>query len=239
MTRVLVVDDEPNLRHSVGYALRQEGFDVVQAEDGEQGLAAFRSARPHLVILDVMLPAVDGFEVCRRIRRESNVPVLMLTARGSELDRVVGLEIGADDYLVKPFSMRELVARVRAMLRRATYVNDQPSTADVVIRGDLEIDVARHLVLRDGVEVALRPKEFDLLLFLSRQPGRVFTRDQLLSAVWGLDHTGDSRTVDTHIKTLRDQLGDDAERPRWIETLRGVGYRFRETRGRAGATARP
>ncbi|MDP9265677.1 MAG: response regulator transcription factor [Chloroflexota bacterium] len=238
MTRVLVVDDEPNLRHSVGYALRVEGYDVVHAEDGEQGLAAFRSAKPDLVILDVMLPAMDGFEVCRRIRRESSVPVLMLTARGTELDRVVGLEIGADDYLVKPFSMRELVARVRAMLRRATATNDEASAQEVVLREGLQIDVPRHLVLRDGVEVALRPKEFDLLLFLSRQPGRVFSRDQLLSAVWGLQHTGDSRTVDTHIKKLREQLGDDADRPRWIETLRGVGYRFRETTDRGAAAAR-
>ncbi len=238
MTRVLVIDDEPNLRHSVGYALRQEGYDVAHADDGEQGLAAFKSARPDLVILDLMLPSMDGFEVCRRIRRESNVSLLMLTARGTELDRVVGLEIGADDYLVKPFSMRELVARVRAMLRRASAVNDQVSNQDVVVRGALQIDVARHLVLRDGVEVGLRPKEFDLLLFLSRQPGRVFSRDQLLSAVWGLQHAGDSRTVDTHIKKLREQLGDDAERPRWIETLRGVGYRFRDTTDRGVTAAR-
>ena len=231
MTRVLVVDDEPNLRHSVGYALRQEGYDVVVADDGEQGLVTFRRALTDLVILDVMLPGIDGFEVCRRIRRESNVPVLMLTARGTELDKVVGLEIGADDYLVKPFSMRELVARVRAMLRRAAATDEDASAEDVVVRGALRIDVPRHLVLRDGVELPLRPKEFDLLLFLSRRPGRVFSRDQLLSAVWGLQHAGDSRTVDTHIKNLRVQLGDDPEQPRWIETLRGVGYRFRESTG--------
>ncbi len=228
MGRILVIDDETNLRHTLGYALRQEGYDVVSAGDGEDGIALFASAAPDLVILDVMLPTMDGFEVCRRIRRTSNVPVLMLTARDTELDKVVGLEIGADDYLVKPFSMRELVARVRAMLRRSAQVPDAASPP-VIERGGLRIDVLKHRVIRDGKEITLRPKEFELLVALARSPGQVFTREQLLNTVWGFHYAGDTRTVDTHVKNLREQLGEDADAPRWIETLRGVGYRFRET----------
>ena len=227
MARLLVIDDEVNLRHTLGYTLRQEGYEVLSAADGEQGLAQFASGRPDLVILDLMLPKMDGLEVCRRIRRESTVPVLMLTARDTELDKVIGLEVGADDYLVKPFSMRELVARVRAMLRRAATPAAEASD-EVIERPGLRIDTARHRVTRDGAEIALRPKEFDLLVYLARQPGRVFAREQLLGAIWGLDRAGDSRTVDTHVKTLRDQLGETADAPRWIETVRGVGYRFRE-----------
>lgn len=228
MRRVLVVDDEANLRHTLGYALRQEGYEVLTAEDGEDGLEQFRNAKPDLVILDVMLPRLDGFEVCRRIRRQSDVPILMLTARDTELDKVVGLEIGADDYLAKPFSMRELVARVRAMLRRAgrTAEAETPESAEI---GGLQIDVPKHRVLADGAEISLKPREFDLLAFLMSHPGQVFDRDQILTRVWGFDYAGDSRTVDTHVKTLREKLRDDAERPRWLETVRGVGYRFKES----------
>jgi DNA-binding response OmpR family regulator len=230
MSRVLVVDDEANLRHTLSYALRQEGFEVLTAENGEDGLQAFRTTKPELVILDVMLPRLDGFEVCRRIRRESDVPILMLTARDTELDKVVGLEIGADDYLAKPFSMRELVARVRAMLRRARRVNE-PEATEVVEIGGLQIDVPKHRVLADGIDISLKPREFDLLAFLMTHPGQVFNRDQILARVWGFDYAGDSRTVDTHVKTLRERLGDDADRPRWLETVRGVGYRFKEAAG--------
>lgn len=232
MRRVLVVDDEANLRHTLGYALRQEGYEVLTAENGEDGLATFRSAKPELVILDVMLPRIDGFEVCRRIRRESDVPILMLTARDTELDKVVGLEIGADDYLAKPFSMRELVARVRAMLRRARHASESEAT-DVIALGGLQVDVPKHRVSADGVDIGLKPREFDLLAFLMTHPGQVFNRDQILERVWGFDYAGDARTVDTHVKTLREKLGDDADRPRWVETVRGVGYRFKEP---AGAT---
>jgi DNA-binding response OmpR family regulator len=228
MRRVLVVDDESNLRHTLGYALRQEGYEVLTAENGEDGLEMFRTTKPELVILDVMLPRLDGFEVCRRIRRESEVPILMLTARDTELDKVVGLEIGADDYLAKPFSMRELIARVRAMLRRSRRVSE-PDTSEVVEIGGLQIDVPKHRVLKDGVDVNLKPREFDLLAFLMGHPGQVFNRDQILARVWGMDYAGYSRTVDTHVKTLRDRLGDDADRPRWVETVRGVGYRFKES----------
>jgi len=230
MRRVLVVDDEANLRHTLGYALRQEGYEVLTAENGEDGLETFRSAKPELVILDVMLPRIDGFEVCRRIRRESDVPILMLTARDTELDKVVGLEIGADDYLAKPFSMRELVARVRVMLRRARRPAE-PEATDVIELGGLQVDVPKHRVSADGITISLKPREFDLLSFLMSHPGQVFNRDQILARVWGFDYAGDSRTVDTHVKTLREKLGDDADRPRWVETVRGVGYRFKEPAG--------
>ena len=224
--RLLIVDDDANLRHTLGYALRQEGFEVIAAEDGERGLEAFRQDRPDAIVLDLMLPNVDGFEVCRRIRRESDVPILMLTARDTEIDKVVGLELGADDYLAKPFSTRELVARVRALLRRTRPV--RAPTPERLESGALQLDAARHRVTLDGREVALKPKEFDLLAFFTGHPGQVFGREQLLASVWGFDFAGDSRTVDTHVKTLREKLGDDAEHPRWIDTLRGVGYRFRE-----------
>jgi two-component system, OmpR family, alkaline phosphatase synthesis response regulator PhoP len=226
---ILVVDDETNLRHTLAYALRQEGYEVLTAEDGEAALESFKANAPDLVILDLMLPKLDGLEVCRRIRRQSDVPILMLTARDSELDRVVGLEIGADDYLVKPFSMRELVARVRAMLRRASRVAEPP-TMEVIDLEGLRLDVPKRRVTADGREVALTAKEFDLLAYLAARPGQVLTRDQIVAGVWGVDFSGDPRTVDTHVKTLRERLGDDADRPRWLETVRGVGYRMREGR---------
>ena len=227
MARIVLVDDDANLRHTLGYALRQEGFEVFAAEDGERGLEAFHQSRPDVVLLDVMLPNLDGFEVCRRIRKESDVPILMLTARDTELDKVVGLELGADDYLAKPFSTRELVARVRALLRRtrqpAAPVGERLESAGLLL------DAVRHRVTLEGREISLKPKEFDLLAFFMAHPGQVFGREQLLASVWGYDFAGDSRTVDTHVKTLREKLDDDAERPLWIDTVRGVGYRFRET----------
>ncbi len=227
MTRLLIVDDDVNLRHTLGYAFRQEGFEVVTADDGDGALVQFRQTHPDLVILDVMLPGRDGFEVARALRRESVVPVIMLTARDSELDKVVGLEIGADDYLAKPFSTRELIARVRAMLRRSRRAEPAPLDSRVEVDG-LILDGARHRVSMDGRELELKPKEFDLLAFFMAHTGQVFGREQLLASVWGYDFAGDSRTVDTHVKTLREKLGDSAERPRWVETVRGVGYRFRD-----------
>jgi len=226
VARIVLVDDDANLRHTLGYALRQEGFEVFAAEDGERGLEAFHQSRPDVVLLDVMLPNLDGFEVCRRIRKESDVPILMLTARDTELDKVVGLELGADDYLAKPFSTRELVARVRALLRRTR----QPaaSVGEPLESAGLLLDAVRHRVTLEGREIPLKPKEFDLLAFFMAHPGQVFGREQLLASVWGYDFAGDSRTVDTHVKTLREKLDDDAEHPLWIDTVRGVGYRFRE-----------
>ena len=226
--RILLVDDDANLRHALTYSLKREGFEVLAADDGKAGLESVRRDKPDVVVLDVMMPGLDGLEVCRRIRAESEVPVIMLTARDSEVDRIVGLEIGADDYLGKPFSTRELVARVRAMLRRSRRVAERPAGEQYEVDG-LVLDTVRHRVARDGDEVTLTPKEFDLLAFLMAHRGQVFGREQLLASVWGFDFAGDSRTVDTHVKTLREKLGENVDRPRWIETLRGVGYRFRES----------
>src|SRR5262245_18693539 len=203
---ILVIEDDSNLRTTIAYNLKREGYAVRAAEDGPAGLNLALDGQSDLVVLDLMLPGLDGFELCRRLRRESNVPILILSARGDEVDRVVGLEIGADDYLTKPFSMRELIARVRAMLRRAQLTRSTPE-AGVLRLGDLQIDPARRDVAIDGRLVALKPREFDLLLFLARHPGQVFSREQLLERVWGYDYAGDTRTVDTHVKTLRDKLG--------------------------------
>jgi DNA-binding response OmpR family regulator len=230
MSRILIVDDEPNLRHTVSYNLRREGHEVLEAADGEAALSTARGNMPDLVILDLMLPGIDGLEVCRRLRERSAVPILMLTARDTEVDRVVGLELGADDYLAKPFSMRELVARVKAILRRAeldraVLVATAPDRIDA---DGLTIHLGRRRVEAAGTEVGLKPREFDLLAFLARHPGQVFSRAQLLSQVWGYDYAGDTRTVDVHVRSLRTKLGDRADTPRWLETVWGVGYRFRE-----------
>lgn len=220
------MDDEPNLRHTLGYALRQEGYMVLEAEDGERALALLRTGHPDVAILDLMLPGIDGLEVCRRIRRESDVPVLMLTARDSEIDRIVGLEVGADDYLGKPFSTRELIARLRALLRRTR--RGVAAAGHVVLRSaGVEVDTGRRRVSYGGREVQLTAKEFDLLAFLMSRPGVALTREQVLVAVWGHAYAGDARTVDTHVKTLRAALDDSAGR-RIIETVRGIGYRFAE-----------
>jgi len=234
MAKILIVDDEPNLRHTVSYNLRRAGHDVLTAADGEAALAIAQEQTIDLVILDIMLPGIDGFEVCRRLRERGSVPVLMLTARDAEIDRVVGLEIGADDYLVKPFSMRELLARVKAMLRRAEMDRSaaQPEAEDWLEAGELAISLSQRRVTVAGAEVILKPREFDLLAFLARRPGRVFSRDQLLMEVWGYDFAGGTRTVDVHVRSLRDKLGDRADRPSWIETVWGVGYRFCEAKDR-------
>lgn len=232
MATILIVDDETNLRETVGYNLRREGHQVVMAADGPAAVAAVERQTPDLIILDVMLPGLDGFEVCRRVRQQSSVPILMLTAKDSEIDRVVGLELGADDYVVKPFSMRELVARVRAMLRRAQLTVSTSTSTGPGSRlevDELSVDLLRRRVTCRGQVVQLKPKEFDLLAYLAAHPGRVFTRDVLLENVWGYDYTGDTRTVDVHVRSLREKLGDSAETPRWIETVWGVGYRFRDT----------
>jgi DNA-binding response OmpR family regulator len=230
MARILIVDDEPNLRHTVGYNLRREGYEVVQAADGEAALTAAQSQPPDLVVLDLMLPGIDGLEVCRRLRQRSAVPILMLTARDTEIDRVVGLEVGADDYLAKPFSMRELMARVKAILRRADLdrAAQQPAAAERIAADGLVVHPGRRRVELDGAPITLKPREFDLLAFLAGHPGQVFSRAQLLTHVWGYDFAGDTRTVDVHVRSLRTKLGDRAEDSRWIETVWGVGYRFRE-----------
>ncbi len=222
---ILVVDDEPTLRETLAEALDADGFDVVTAADGRDALARFRERRPDLVVLDLMLPELSGIEVCRIIRQESGVPILMLTAKSSEVDKVVGLELGADDYVTKPFSLRELTARIRALLRRT----DQPSAEGpaAVSLGDLTVDLAGHRLLRDGVQVPLKPKVFELLAFLLRHPGQVFSREQLLEQVWGYDYAGETRTVDVHVHWLRSAIEPDPASPTLVHTVRGVGYVLR------------
>ncbi|MER3397792.1 MAG: DNA-binding response regulator [Chloroflexota bacterium] len=230
MPTILVVEDEPALQAAVGYNLRREGHRVLLAADGPTALALMAEG-PDLVILDLMLPGLDGFEVCRRIRQQSSVPIIILTARADEVDRVVGLELGADDYITKPFSMRELLARVKALLRRRDLILAElqagaAAGAERLVAGDLEVDLARHTVTRAGVPVNLTPKEFDLLAFLVRNRGRVFSAERLLGEVWGYANPVDPRTVAVHIRSLREKLEDDPSRPVLIETVRGVGYRF-------------
>jgi DNA-binding response OmpR family regulator len=229
MTTVLLVEDERTLLTTVAYSLRREGYTVKTAQDGEEALVMAAEA-PDLVLLDVMLPKIDGFEVCRRLRQKSSVPILMLTAKGDEVDRVVGLELGADDYLTKPFSMRELLARVKALLRRRELLAAEFGRAvpagERLSGGGLEIDIAAHSVTRDGSPVALTPREFDLLTFLVRNRGHVFSAERLLEQVWGYDHAVDSRTIPVHIRSLREKLEENPSDPKLIETVRGVGYRF-------------
>ncbi len=222
---ILVVDDEPTLRETLAEALEADGFGVITAVDGREALARFREHRPDLVVLDLMLPELSGVEVCRILRRESGVPILMLTARTSELDKVLGLELGADDYVTKPFSLRELTARIRALLRRTEQpVAEGPTTIGL---GDLTVDLAGHRLLRDGVVVPMKPRVFELLAFLLGHPGQVFSREQLLERVWGYDYAGETRTVDVHVHWLRATIEPRPAAPTLIHTVRGVGYVFR------------
>src|SRR5919204_784302 len=223
---ILVVDDEPTLRETLVDALEADGFRVVAAADGREALTQFRGERPDLVLLDLMLPELSGIEVCRIIRAESGVPIVMLTAKDSELDKVVGLELGADDYVTKPFSLRELTARIRALFRRTEKqaVEAPPAVVDL---GRVQADLAGHRLLRDGATVPIKPKAFELLAFLLRHPGQVFTRDQLLEHVWGYDYAGETRTVDVHVHWLRSQIEEDPGTPQLIHTIRGVGYVYR------------
>ena len=225
---VLVVEDEPNLLTALKYTLEQAGYDALTATDGESGLRLTRTREPDLVILDVMLPNIDGFEVCRMIRRESDVPILILTARGEEVDRVVGLELGADHYVTKPFSMRELMARIRNMLRRSVAPSSGSAGGDAeeFRSGDLTVDLTSHSVLLDGRPVDMKPREFSLIALLVANKRRAFTRDQILERLWGHDYIGDSRTVDVHVRWLREKIEPDPSKPRRIVTIRGVGYRF-------------
>jgi two-component system response regulator MtrA len=228
--RILVVDDEPTVREMVGLNLRSDGHEVVFASRGDDALAVARETDPDLVVLDVMLPGRDGLEVVRILRAESSVPILLLSARGEEMDRVIGLEVGADDYLTKPFAMRELLARVRAMLRRRRM--SEPSTGspddrrDAVVAGDIVVDPDRHEASVGGVPLALTAKEFGLLAYLARHPGIVLSREALLREVWGYAHPMDTRTVDVHVSALRQKVEEDPGRPRRILTVRGRGYRL-------------
>ena len=224
---ILVVEDEPTLRETLADALEADGFRVVTAADGREALAQFRGERPDLVILDIMLPELSGIEVTRIIRAESGVPIVMLTAKDSELDKVVGLELGADDYVTKPFSLRELTARIRSLFRRAEATATAGAGPTIVDLGQVQADLAGHRLLRDGQALPVKPKAFELLAFLIRNPGQVFTRDQLLEKVWGYDYAGETRTVDVHVHWLRSQIEDDPGQPVFIHTVRGVGYVFR------------
>lgn len=224
MTRVLVVDDEPALRDALSYALRQEGFEVEVREDGVSGLDAALEDSFDLVILDLMLPGLPGTEVCRRLRAESPIPIVMLTARGAELDRVMGLEVGADDYVTKPFSMAELIGRVRAILRRREL--DRAGVGDIRRVGGLELDSLRHRVRVDGEQVTLTPSEFRLLDLLAGEPERVFRRKEIMQHLWDSSYVGDQRACDIHISNLRRKLEADPANPKRIVTVRGVGYKL-------------
>ena len=225
--RILIVEDEPALAESVQYSLTREGFDVVVAPDGEEALERFRTGNPDLVILDLMLPRLSGLDVCRIVRGESSVPIVILTAKDGEADKVSGLELGADDYVTKPFSMRELVSRVRALLRRAGMAA-QPEPVEVLRGGPIELDVGKHEARVGGEPLALPPKEFELLEAFLRRKGRLLTRDFLIEEVWGPDYYGDTRTLDVHVKRLRQKVETDPHEPAHLLTVRGLGYRFVE-----------
>lgn len=221
--RILVVDDEPKIVKLAQDYLEQAGFQVISAADGTTALAVARRERPDLIVLDLRLPGMDGIDVCRAVRRDSAVPIIMLTARDSETDRLIGLEIGADDYITKPFSPRELVARVRAVLRR---VQGDVQQTGLIRANDLEIDLNGHSVTRHGQAVHLTPSEFTLLTILAQHPGQVFSREQLLEQLYGIAYDGFARSIDAHIKNVRQKLEDDPSNPRYVLTIYGIGYKF-------------
>ncbi len=230
---ILIVEDERALRETLSYNLKRQGYDVETASDGQLALEVARRMQPNLIVLDIMLPVLDGLEVCRILRGETSVPILMLTARDDEFDRVLGLELGADDYLTKPFSMREFLARVKALLRRVRMDRDESdslarqTTARALLEmDDLIIDIDRREVLLSGATLSLKPKEYQLLLFLAEHRGQVVSRDLILDRVWGWDYTGGSRTVDVHVRWLREKIETDPGNPTRIITVRGAGYRF-------------
>lgn len=233
--RILVVEDEPSLQETLVYNLEKQGYSVEAAGDGLTAIDSAHEQKPDLIILDIMLPGMDGFEVCKILRKEMTVPILMLTARDDEIDRVVGLEVGGDDYLTKPFSMRELMARVKAQLRRTSLIrdemakhklNDADAHQEVLQLGNLGINLTRREVLLDEKVLALKPQEYDLLLFFAQHKGQMLSREFILERVWGWDYVGDSRTVDVHVRWLRQKIEVDPAKPTRIVTVRGGGYRF-------------
>jgi two-component system OmpR family response regulator len=231
MGRVLVVEDDATLLDAVAYNLERDGHTVSTAADGMAGLTRAREDHPDLIVLDLMLPRMSGSDVCRLVRNEQPVPIIILTARDSEQDVIAGLDLGADDYVTKPFSMRELRARVNALLRRDVLSReagprDDAVSSDLLAAGGIEVDIGRHVVRKDGAEVVLRPREFLLLEYLMRHQGQVLSRDVILERVWGYTYAGESRTVDVHVRWLREKLEDDPSNPRHIQTVRGFGYRF-------------
>lgn len=234
MYKILVVDDEPNILELIRYNLEKEGYQVLLATNGISGVEIAQKEKPDLILLDVMLPQLDGLSVCRELRSNDDtrkIPIIMLSARSEEFDKVLGLEMGADDYVTKPFSSRELIARIKASLRRQQDESDDLSVnkEDTLIkRGSLVIDQSRFIVTINGQRQVLTPKEFDLLRFLAKEPGKVFTRDYLLEKIWGYDYAGDSRTVDVHIRHIRQKFEQIPDCPQYIETVRGIGYSFKE-----------
>ena len=230
--KILVVEDERTLLETLEYNLVRQGYQVLTAADGRTALDIARRERPDLIILDIMLPVLDGFEICRILRQEMAVPILMLTARTEEVDRVVGLELGADDYVPKPFGMRELLARVKALLRRVRLAREEAATAGTAASagrltfGDLTLDLGRGEVRRKDLPLHLKPKEYELLVFLARNRGMVLSRDLILERVWGWDYVGGTRTVDVHVRWLRSKIEDDPAHPTRLVTVRGLGYRF-------------
>lgn len=232
--KILVVEDEVSLQETLAYNLRRQGYEVEVAGDGTTALQLARYTHPDIILLDIMLPGMDGFEVCRILRQEMNTPVLMLTARDDEIDRVVGLEVGADDYLTKPFSMRELMARVKAMLRRVRLIREEiesttgslAAPAQMLTFDNLVLDINRREIRLNELPLALKPKEYELLLFLAQHRGQVLSREHVLERVWGWDFVGDSRTVDVHVRWLREKIEKDPSNPQRIITVRGAGYRF-------------
>ena len=222
---VLIVEDEENLRVALQFNLQQEGYDVHTAPDGTTGLELARREHPDLLILDVMLPGMSGYDIVREVRKDSDVPILMLTAKSEELDKVVGLELGADDYVTKPFSVRELIARVHALLRRRRDIQGAVP-GEVLIAGNLSVDFAAHVARKADEVVDFKPREFDLLALLMANPGRAYSRTQILEEVWGYNYIGDERTVDVHIRWLRQKIEDEPSEPCRIVTIRGLGYRF-------------
>ncbi|QOR65807.1 response regulator transcription factor [Cytobacillus suaedae] len=229
--KVLVVDDEPSISTLLQYNLNQAGFEVITAMDGEEGYQKALEERPDILVLDLMLPKMDGIEVCKQLRQQKvTTPILMLTAKDDEFDKIIGLELGADDYMTKPFSPREVVARVKAILRRTniqTEKEEEPETENIVI-GELKILPDHYEAYTNQVRLELTPKEFELLVYLSRNKGRVLTRDQLLSAVWNYDFAGDTRIVDVHISHLREKIESNSKKPVYIKTIRGLGYKLEE-----------
>ncbi|MDY6809383.1 response regulator [Gordonia sp. HNM0687] len=226
MTHVLIVEDEESLADPLAFLLRKEGFEASVINDGAQALSAFDRVSPDIVLLDLMLPGMSGTEICKTLRARSSVPVIMVTARDSEIDKVVGLELGADDYVTKPYSARELIARIRAVLRRGGDAGEEELTVGVIEEGPVRMDVERHTVAVNGDAITLPLKEFDLLEYLLRNAGRVLTRGQLIDRVWGADYVGDTKTLDVHVKRLRSKIEPDPSNPKHLVTVRGLGYKF-------------
>lgn len=230
MTNILIVEDEESLADPLAFLLRKEGFDVIFAPDGPTALELFANNTVDIVLLDLMLPGMSGTDVCKQLRATSSVPVIMVTARDSEIDKVVGLELGADDYVTKPYSSRELIARIRAVLRRGHDVSaeshEEEFDEQILEGGRVRMDVERHIVMVDGEEVSMPLKEFDLLEYLLRNAGRVLTRGQLIDRIWGADYVGDTKTLDVHVKRLRSKIEAEPSRPQHLVTVRGLGYKF-------------